>query len=71
MRLSLQCYVKLQPALELHPVTAPLASNLFHLIDTTCKHWVFPTVQSRMEVVVFSQRLRQALKQDDQPGDKD
>lgn len=56
--LAFNCYVALQPKVELIPEIAPFAKEIFWEIDTRCKYWVFPTTQSRLEVVIFSNELR-------------
>jgi hypothetical protein len=55
--LALLTYRHLQPAITRLADTAPFADELFWAIDTVCKHWVFPTPQSRLEVVVFTKSL--------------
>lgn len=64
---ALDCYLQLQPRLAALPEVQPFAVELFRLIDTTCKHWVFPTTQSRLEVVIFSEQL-QALRTEASAG---
>ncbi len=54
---ALHCYRKLQPALAELPELAPFASEVFWAIDNSCKHWVFPTTQSRVDIVIFSREL--------------
>jgi hypothetical protein len=55
--LSLSSYFQLQPAIRALPETAPFAAELFWAIDGVCKHWVFPTPQSRLEIVIFSNEV--------------
>jgi len=55
---ALDCYFRMQPALAALPELEPFAEELFLLVDTTCKHWIFPTTQSRLEAVIFSRELR-------------
>jgi len=59
--LAFNCYLALQSAVEGLPEIAPFASELFLAIDNACKHWVFPTTQSRLDVVIFSHELRDAI----------
>lgn len=53
-------YLEMQPAIEQHDELAPFAAELFHAIDASCKHWVFPTTQWRGDFVVSSSELRKA-----------
>lgn len=55
---ALDCYFRMQPALAALPELEPFAEELFLLVDTTCKHWIFPTTQSRLEAVIFSREVR-------------
>ncbi|WP_200380358.1 hypothetical protein [Rubrivivax gelatinosus] len=45
--------------------TPPFAAGLFWAIDCVCKHWVFVSTQSRLEVVIISREL--AAMQADEP----
>jgi hypothetical protein len=56
--LAFETYYRLQSSIEAQKVFAPLTEELFRFIDLACKFWIFPTSQSRMEVVVFSNELR-------------
>jgi hypothetical protein len=56
--LAFETYYRLQSSIEAQKVFAPLTGELFRFIDLACKFWIFPTSQSRMEVVVFSNELR-------------
>lgn len=55
---ALDCYLQLQPKIAALPEIRLFAGELFRLIDTTCKHWVFPTTQSRLEVVIFTESIQ-------------
>lgn len=55
--LALSSYLQMQPALVKLPETAPFAAELFWAIDGLCKHWVFASTQSRLEIVIFSYEL--------------
>lgn len=56
--LALSCYLQMQPAIEQLPEIAPFARELFWNIDCKCKHWLFLTPQSRMDIVIFSQEIK-------------
>lgn len=56
--LALNCYLTLQPALEQLPELKASSAKLFRKIDVTCKHWVFPHPNARMEIIIFSDRMR-------------
>lgn len=56
--LALECYGRLQPAIAALPEIAPFHEELFSLIDTRCKHWVYPAPNQRLEVVIFWQGMR-------------
>jgi hypothetical protein len=56
--LSLSCYCSLQPAIAELPELKPFYEELFSMIDTRCKHWVFVSSNQRMEVVIFWQGVR-------------
>lgn len=56
--LALNSYLTLQPALELLPELQSSCAKLFRKIDFTCKHWIFPHPNARMEIVIFSDQLR-------------
>lgn len=56
---AFQAYYDLQARLcALPELSGTLASEVFRAIDTTCKHWVYPAPQLRLEVVFFSEALR-------------
>jgi len=55
--LALSSYRDVRPRIHSLPETAPFAAELFGVIDGVCKHWVFPTAQSRLDMVMFSQEL--------------
>lgn len=63
--LALSSYLQMQPALVKLPETAPFAAELFWAIDGVCRHWVFASTQSRLEIVIFSHEL--AALQADEP----
>ena len=56
--LAWQAYVCMQPAVAALPVVAPLADELFMLIDTTLKRWLYLRPDSRQEMVFFTNELR-------------
>jgi len=56
--LALQCYLNLQDAISQLPEVQPWSSELFRMIDTTCKHWIFPFPNARMEIVIFTESLK-------------
>lgn len=58
--LAWQAYVALQPAVAAMPAIAPLADELFMLIDTNFKRWLFLRPDQRHEVVLFTGTLRGA-----------
>lgn len=66
---AFDCYLSLQPAVERLPEVAPFAKEIFWAIDTTCKQWVFPTTQSRLDVVIFSHEIRKRAADDDGASD--
>lgn len=63
--LALSSYRQVQPAITRFIDTAPFADDLFWAIDGVCKHWVFPTPQSRLEVVVFTRSLPEPSEPED------
>ena len=56
--LALQCYLVLQGAISQLPEVQPWSSELFRMIDLTCKHWIFPFPNARMEIVIFTENLK-------------
>lgn len=56
--LAWQAYVCMQPAVAELPIVAPLADELFMLIDTTLKRWVYLRPDRRQEMVFFTNELR-------------
>lgn len=54
---ALACYQQMQNPISRLPEVDPWDAELFRLIDTTCRHWVFPTPNDRMEVIIFSRRI--------------
>ena len=50
----LNAYHHCQQWLREVPEIAPIAEDLFHAIDLNCKHWIYPSPEWRMEVVIFS-----------------
>ncbi|WP_200379749.1 hypothetical protein [Rubrivivax gelatinosus] len=54
-----------QPAILDLREKPPFAAGLFWAIDCVCKHWVFVSTQSRLELVIFSHDL--ATIQADEP----
>jgi hypothetical protein len=59
--LAFETYYKLQPRLEEQDLFAPLTAEIFRAVDLSCKLWIFPTSQSRVEIVVFSDEMRRHL----------
>ena len=43
--------------LRVVPEIAPMANELIHSIDLNCKHWIYPSLEWRMEVVIFSREF--------------
>lgn len=66
---AFDCYLSLQPAVERLPEVTPFAKEIFWAIDTTCKQWVFPTAQSRLDVVIFSHEIRKRAADDEGASD--
>ena len=66
--LALKTYVYMQERLEKRSEIAPFASELFRAIDLTCKHWVFLSPESRMEIVIFSEDIRRAERESGREG---
>ncbi len=62
--LAMASYRQIQLAMVVHPVVQPLAGELLRSIDQTCKHWVFPSPESRMDIVIFSDEVRRAVEED-------
>jgi hypothetical protein len=61
--LALSSYFQVQQAIRELPETAPFAAELFWAIDGVCKHWAFPTPQSRLEIVIFSDEMARHLRE--------
>lgn len=59
--IALAAYGQIQPALLQQPLLAPVLPDLFLAVDTRCKHWAHVTNQTRMEIVIFSDAVREAL----------
>jgi hypothetical protein len=53
----LNAYYHCQQWLREVPEIALIAEDLFHAIDLNCKHWLYPSPEWRMEVVIFSREL--------------
>lgn len=65
--LAFEAYYLSQPWLKNLPELAPIASMLFDTIDLTCKQWIFPSPERRLEVVIFSQEFNRQTTQVDSP----
>lgn len=57
---ALRLYRHLQPQLEQLPALKTHASELFWLIDTSIKEWVYPDPGSQVSVTIFSEEVRRA-----------
>lgn len=55
--LALNAYHHCQSWVKVLPEIAPIALDLFHEIDLKCKHWIYPSPEWRMEVVIFSREI--------------
>jgi hypothetical protein len=55
--LALNAYHHCQSWVMVLPEIAPIALDLFHEIDLKCKHWIYPSPEWRMEVVIFSREI--------------
>ena len=53
----LNAYHHCQQWLREVPEIAPIAEELFHAIDLNCKHWIYPSPEWRMEVVIFTREF--------------
>jgi hypothetical protein len=58
--LSLRMYREMQPKLETLPEVGPHAPELFMLVDTTLREWIYPDPGTRLQAVFFSSELRKA-----------
>ena len=47
----------MQPLLQDCPDLGPFLKEIIWEIDASCKQWIFPTTQSRLEIVIFSQEV--------------
>lgn len=56
--LAWRAYIFMQPSVLSLPVVAPLADELFLLIDSTLKRWLYLRPDRRQEVVFFTNSLR-------------
>lgn len=54
---ALSAYLELQVRVRQIPFLAPVAPELFMLIDQHCKHWAYPSPSERVEIVIFSQEM--------------
>jgi hypothetical protein len=59
--MALRAYVDMQDALMSSPDVRDHADELFSFIDSTFRHWVYPSNQSRVEAVIFSRDIRDAM----------
>lgn len=55
---AMGAYLEMQPGVAALPEVAPVAEELFHAIDATCKHWLYLRPDERQEVVIFSNEIR-------------
>lgn len=61
--LALSTYFQIQQAIRELSETAPFSAELFWAIDGVCKHWAFPTPQSRLEIVIFSDEIARHMRE--------
>ncbi len=59
--LMFNAYYALLPKIEQLELVKPFAEELFRFVDLSCKHWVFVTTQSRMDVIIFSDEVRRQV----------
>jgi hypothetical protein len=52
---ALGVYVAIQPSLMRMPVMESIYSELFSIIDSRCKHWIYLSPNQRLDVVIFWQ----------------
>lgn len=52
---ALGVYVAIQPSLMRMPVMESIYAELFSVIDSRCKHWVYLSPNQRLDVVIFWQ----------------
>lgn len=55
---ALHVYVEIQAPLRHLPVMEGIYPELFSLIDSRCKHWVYLSPNQRMDVVIFWQGVQ-------------
>ena len=55
--LAFQSYIAMQQLLQDCPDLGPFLKEIIWEIDANCKQWIFPTTQSRLEIVIFSQEV--------------
>jgi hypothetical protein len=65
---ALNVYVELQAPLRQLPELAGIYPDLYSLIDSACKHWIYVSSNQRLEAVIFWQGVQAHMEKEQQEG---
>jgi hypothetical protein len=65
-RLAQSAYLNMAKALMTLREFSDIGQEVLMAVDTSCKHWIYPNNQSRLEVVIFSQGFIDEMERQDQ-----
>jgi hypothetical protein len=67
-RLAQSAYLNMAKALVALREFSDIGQEVLMAVDTSCKHWIYPNNQSRLEVVIFSQGFIDEMERQDHEG---